>query len=227
MHADSLLIHLNFSSKLMITWLHFFGNPLLIRFQTDRKLTFDPVRTNEGGSKVSFRTIHSHVIDKLFENPLLVQLHSFELDQKWVFDQFESGSKVGFRTNSVTWSLISKRNWTGSKVSWHAYASRDSPPSHSKLDQKLDPLVQPRQKSTVGLRMYPDRTPSRSYKKSNWPYLYKSGSKTILPYPSLGVYREPAHPTCSPYRSMDPWSDNSPVALIQTLGKSDFQFFSF
>ena len=38
MHADSLLIHPNFS-KLMITWLNFIENPLLIRFQTDRKLT--------------------------------------------------------------------------------------------------------------------------------------------------------------------------------------------
>ena len=66
---------------------------------------------NEGGSKVSFRTIHGHVKDKLFETPLLIHLHWFEMDQKWVFDQFESGSKVGFRTNWVTWSLISKRNW--------------------------------------------------------------------------------------------------------------------
>ena len=47
MHADLLLIHPNFSSKLMITWLNMFENLLLIRFQTDRKLTFDPVRTNK------------------------------------------------------------------------------------------------------------------------------------------------------------------------------------
>ena len=39
------------------------------------------------------------------------------------------------------WSLIS-RNSGGSKVSRHAYASRDSPPSHTLLDQKLDPCVQ-------------------------------------------------------------------------------------
>ena len=37
----------------------------------------------------------------------------------------EGGSKVGFRTNWVTLSLISKRNWGGSKVSRNAYASRD------------------------------------------------------------------------------------------------------
>ena len=37
MPADSLLIHSNFSSKLMITWLNLFENPLLIRFPTERK----------------------------------------------------------------------------------------------------------------------------------------------------------------------------------------------
>ena len=47
MYADSLLVHPKFSSKLMITR----GNPLLVRFQTDQKLNFGPVRTNEGGSK--------------------------------------------------------------------------------------------------------------------------------------------------------------------------------
>ena len=39
MHANSILIHTNFSPKLMITWLK-------------------PDRTNESGPKVSFRTIH-------------------------------------------------------------------------------------------------------------------------------------------------------------------------
>ena len=48
MHADLILIHPNFSSKLMVTWL----NPLLIRFQTDRKLSFNPVRTDEAIIKV-------------------------------------------------------------------------------------------------------------------------------------------------------------------------------
>ena len=37
----------DFSSKLMITWLDFFENLILIRFQTVRKLNFDPVRTND------------------------------------------------------------------------------------------------------------------------------------------------------------------------------------
>ena len=53
MHADSLLIHPNFSSELMITH----ENLLFIRFKTDQKLTFDPVRTNEGGSRKNFRTV--------------------------------------------------------------------------------------------------------------------------------------------------------------------------
>ena len=33
------------------------------------------------------------------------------------------------------------RNWGGSKLSRHAYAPRDSPPSHTLLDQNLDPRV--------------------------------------------------------------------------------------
>ena len=108
----------------MITWLNLFENPLLIRFQSDQKLTFNPVRTNKSGPKMSFGTIHWHVIDKLFENSLLIHLHWFELDQKWVFDQFESRPELG-----------------GSKVSRHTYASRDLPPWHTLLDKKLDPSV--------------------------------------------------------------------------------------
>ena len=77
MHADSLLINTYFSSKLMIRWLNLFENPLLIRFQTDRKLTFDLVRTNEGGSKVKYRTTHDHVIDKL-----IVNLSTFRFDEQ-------------------------------------------------------------------------------------------------------------------------------------------------
>ena len=57
MHANSFLVYSNLSSKLMITWL----NPLSVHFQTDKKLTFGPVRTNEGGLKVSFRIIYGHV----------------------------------------------------------------------------------------------------------------------------------------------------------------------
>ena len=83
MHANLILIHPCFSSKLVITWLNLFQNLILIRFQTVRKLNFDPVWTNEGGSKLSFRT------------------------------------------NWVTWSLISKKNLDGSKLSRNAYATSD------------------------------------------------------------------------------------------------------
>ena len=58
MHAVSLLIHPNFSPNFMVTCLDLFENSLLIRFQTDRKFTFDPVRTNGAGSKVSFRSVY-------------------------------------------------------------------------------------------------------------------------------------------------------------------------
>ena len=75
MHADSFLIHPNFSSKFMITWFNLFENPLLIRFQIDRKLNFDPVRTND------------HVIDQLIENSLLTWFELMRVDQKWNFEQ--------------------------------------------------------------------------------------------------------------------------------------------
>ena len=42
-------------------------------------------------------------------------------------------------TRNHFWSLTSNRS--GSKVIRHVYASRDSPPSHTLLDQKLDPRV--------------------------------------------------------------------------------------
>ena len=48
---------------------------------------------------------------------------------------------MGFRTNWVTWSLITKGNSGGSKVSRHTYASRDSAPSQTLVGQKLDPRV--------------------------------------------------------------------------------------
>ena len=87
----------------------FVRKPTFIRLQTDQILTFDPVRTNEGGSKVGFRTVYQSRDYELSENSLLIHLHSFELYQKWVFDQFVSESKVGFRTNWVTWSLLSRK----------------------------------------------------------------------------------------------------------------------
>ena len=69
MHAVSLLIHS-------------FGNPLLIRFQTVRNSTFDPVRTNSGESKMKIRTVYQSRDHELFEIPLLIHLQLYELDQK-------------------------------------------------------------------------------------------------------------------------------------------------
>ena len=108
-HTDSLLIHPNFSSKLMITWLCLFENPLFIRFQTDRKLTFDPVRTKEGGSKLRIRTFYqsrdhefinhvtmnrskTHFWSTFISSNWIKSEFSFSLkaDQKWVFEQIES-----------------------------------------------------------------------------------------------------------------------------------------
>ena len=40
-------------------------------------LLLHPIRTNKGGSKVKFRTIYDHVIDKLFEFSLLIQFEQF------------------------------------------------------------------------------------------------------------------------------------------------------
>ena len=53
---------------------------LFIEFVRQKTTTRPPsfVRT---GSKLSFRTIHDHMIDKLFENLILIRLHLFEPDQ--------------------------------------------------------------------------------------------------------------------------------------------------
>ena len=65
MHADSILIHPNFSSKLIIS-------------QFVRKPIF----------KVSFQRIHGHVIDKLFENGSKVSsshvISNFEEKFGWI-----------------------------------------------------------------------------------------------------------------------------------------------
>ena len=74
MHADPLSVHSNLS-------------PLLVHFQTIRKPTFGPDRIVEGGPKASFGTVYQSRDHEFFENPLLVQLHLFELDQKWVFEK--------------------------------------------------------------------------------------------------------------------------------------------
>ena len=129
MHADSLLVHLNFSSKLMITWLEPTFRPL-----SNWSKTPSLVRT---GPKLSLRTIHYHVIIKCPKT----HFWSTFISSKWTKTEFSISLKADQKWVWVTWSLISKRNWGGPKVSLHVYASRDSPPSHTLLNQKLDPRV--------------------------------------------------------------------------------------
>ena len=83
-----------------------------------RKPTFDPL---SNWSKTQFWSTF------ISSNWIKIEFSiSLKTDQKWVW---------------VTWPSISKRNWGGSKLSLHAYAPRDSPPSHTLLDQNLDPRV--------------------------------------------------------------------------------------
>ena len=62
--------------------LNLFENLILIHFQTVRKLNFDPVRTNEGGSKLSFRTVYQSRDHELFENLILIRFEQINVDQK-------------------------------------------------------------------------------------------------------------------------------------------------
>ena len=130
MHTILLLIHPVFSSKFMVTWLILFDNPILIHFQSDRKFTFDPVRTNK--SKMKFRAIYSHVI--------IVT---------WLV---RTGSKVNFRTvwkriksgfsNKLSQVIINfEKKFGGIKSESACIPFTWLPPSHTFLDQKLDPRV--------------------------------------------------------------------------------------
>ena len=129
MHADSLLIHHNFPSKLMISWLNLFENLYLIRFQTDQKLAFGPVQTNKSGSKLSFRTVYhsrdnelSHVIINYEEKFGWIKSESSCICFTWLssFTDF-SGSKVGppriflrkYHENNIFFAPIpkSRPNW--------------------------------------------------------------------------------------------------------------------
>ena len=62
----------------------------------------------------------------LFDISLLIHLHEFQLDQKWFFDRFEGGSKVGFpiKLSHVIINFKDKFGWIKSE-SAYAYASRD------------------------------------------------------------------------------------------------------
>ena len=93
-------------------------------------------RHYEGGPKVSFRFMVTWLI-----NCSKTHFWSTFIDSNWTKSEFSINLKADQKWVFVTWSLISKRNWGGPKLSLHAYASRDSPPSHTLLDQNLDPRV--------------------------------------------------------------------------------------
>ena len=83
MHADSLLIQPNFSSKLMITWLNLFENRFLIRFQIDRKCM---VTRLINCSKFHFRStfISSNWIKSGFSNKMSHAIINFEDKFGWI-----------------------------------------------------------------------------------------------------------------------------------------------
>ena len=97
MHAVTLLIHPNFSSKLMVTCLDVFENSILIRFRTVRNLAFDPVRSSQPNFRGEISNLTQSRDHEVFKISLLIHLHLFELDQKRDFELFESGSKLSFR----------------------------------------------------------------------------------------------------------------------------------
>ena len=75
------------------------------------------------------QTDHDHVMI----NCSKTHFWSTFIGSNWTKTEFSISLKVDQKWVWVTWSLISKRNWGGPKLSLHAYASRDSPPSHTLL----------------------------------------------------------------------------------------------
>ena len=114
--CNSVLIHPNFCSKLMITWLNLFKT----HFWSAFKLIENSLLIQFELMKVDQKWVFEQFIDHVTMNYSITHFWSTFISSnwKWVFDQFESESKVGFRTNWVTWSLISNRNSGGSKLSW-------------------------------------------------------------------------------------------------------------
>ena len=78
MLAVSLLIHANFSSELMITWL-----------QTIRSVTFDPP-SNRNGSKAKFWTNWNRVITNCSKFCIWSNSNDLKMGQKRNFEQIES-----------------------------------------------------------------------------------------------------------------------------------------
>ena len=123
----------------MITWVNFF-----------RKLTFDPVRTKESGSKMSFRTIHGHVIDKLFENSLVKLSHVINLSEEkfgWIKSEsacicstwltsftYFTGSKFGPPRIRYSWTNFDHQHPLSFKISVGHQHSKGVDPFETKLE---------------------------------------------------------------------------------------------
>ena len=89
--------------------------------------------------KVDQKWVFEQFINHMTMNCSKSHFWSTFISSNWTKSEFSISLKADQKLVRVTWSLILKRNWGGSKVTRHAYASRDSPPSHTLLDQKLDP----------------------------------------------------------------------------------------
>ena len=122
---------------------------------------FWSIRISLRNLKVSFRTIYDLMIDKLIENPLLVQFESMKVDQKWNFEQFID-HVIMHCSKTHLWSTISS-NWIKSGFSRVHLFRREI-----WLDQKwigmymlhvthllhIDPLLDQKLDSRVSLKSY-------------------------------------------------------------------------
>ena len=89
----------------MITWVNLFENPLLIHFQIDRKLIFDPASLVRTGSKLSFRANWKRIKIR-FSNKLSHLIINFVEEIGWI--------KIKLACICFTW-LTSFTYFTGSK----------------------------------------------------------------------------------------------------------------
>ena len=114
--AVSLLVHPNFSSNIMITWISWIS--LCSTFKLSESLLF--VRFEQ--IKVDQKQIFEQFINHVITLGILLLVH---FCSNWTKSRLSNSLKVEQKGNSITWSFISKRNSSGPKVKRHAYASRD------------------------------------------------------------------------------------------------------
>ena len=93
------------------------------------------------GSVIVLSKRFLNAINHVTMNSSKTQFWSTFITSNWIKIEFSISLKTDQKWVWVTWSSISKRNLGGSKVSLHAFTPRDSPPSHTLLDQNLDPCV--------------------------------------------------------------------------------------